>query len=61
MRKYIAFYDDGHDYGEFSFSSSHRANSKANLADAKTAAQRKFGFKRAVCIRITRTQLSMED
>lgn len=33
-RKYLAIWDDGHDYGEFEFYSFHRANSKANIEDA---------------------------
>lgn len=61
MRCYIAFYDDGHDYGEFTFYSSHRANSKANYGDAKKEAQHKFGFKRARCMNITHTQLDYRD
>lgn len=56
-RTYIAFYDDGHDYGEFEFESEHRANSKANLADAKEKAHRKYGYKRAREIVIYSTQL----
>ena len=57
MRKYIAFYDDGHDYGEFEFYSSNRANSKANKEDAKNTAYRLFGYNRALNIRIENTQL----
>lgn len=56
-RTYIAFYDDGHDYGEFEFESEHRANSNANLADAKEKARRKYGYKRACEIVIYSTQV----
>ena len=57
MRSYIAFYDDGHDYGEFDFCSDHRANSKANIEDAKYTALRLYGYNRASRIEITGTQL----
>ena len=56
-RTYIAYYDDGHDYGEFEFNSSHRAGSKDNLEDAKRKARLKYGYKRASHIDIYRTQL----
>ena len=56
-RNYIAMYDDGHDYGVFEFSSTHRAKSKANYEDARAEAKRKYGFKRANCIVIYATQL----
>lgn len=36
FRRYICKYDNGHDYGEIKFISTHRANSKANYEDAKT-------------------------
>lgn len=42
-RTYIAIWDDGHDFGDFIFDSCHRANSKANIEDAKVAARRKYG------------------
>jgi hypothetical protein len=58
-RTYIAFWDDGHDYGEFTFTSSHRARSKENLADAMEAYKRKFGRKHSV--RINWTERSLED
>lgn len=61
VRSYIAFWDDGHDRGEFVFTSCHRANSKANLADAKDTAKHKYGFNRAKCMRITQTMLSYFD
>ena len=57
-RTYIAFYDDGHDYGEFTFESSHRANSKANMEDAMETYKRKFGRKH---IKITSTERSLGD
>ena len=50
-------YDDGHDFGVFEFSSTHRANSKANIEDAKAEARSKYGFKRANSIVIYATQL----
>ena len=56
-RNYIAMYDDGHDFGVFEFSSTHRANSNANIEDAKAEAKRKYGFKRANSIVIYATQL----
>ena len=57
MKNYIAFYDDGHDYGEFTFRSAHQANSKANLEDAKKAAEKRYGYKRAKMLTIINTQL----
>ena len=33
-RKYLACWDDGHDYGEFEFYSCHRAIIKENIKDA---------------------------
>ena len=56
-RKYIAYYDDGHDYDDFEFYSSHRAGSKANLGDAKREAISRYGYKRASYIEIYRTEL----
>ena len=56
-RNYIAMYDDGHDFGVFEVSSTHRANSNANIEDAKAEAKRKYGFKRANSIVIYATQL----
>ena len=32
---YIAYYNNGHEYGNFRFYSMHKANSKANIEDAK--------------------------
>ena len=57
-KTYIAFYDDGHDFGEFEFESNHRAKSAANLADAEEKAKKKYGYKRARAIRILQTQLA---
>ena len=56
-RNYIAMYDDGHDFGVFEFISTHRANSKANIEDAKAEARSKYGIKRANSIVIYATQL----
>lgn len=61
MRKYIAIYDNGHDWGEFVFESKHRANSKANLADAEAAYRRRFGARFARNTRIVKTQLCDYD
>ena len=57
MRHYIAFWNDGHDYGETEFLSTHRANSKANVEDAKAEMMRKFGYKRSRNMNIISTQL----
>lgn len=57
MKTYLACWDDGHDYGEFEFYSDHRANSKANIADAIETAKRNYGRKRAYAMRIYQTQL----
>lgn len=54
-KRYSAFYDNGHDFGEFTFYSSHRANSKANLADARREAAKRWGWRYARAIRITST------
>lgn len=54
-RLYTAYYDDGHDWGTFEFYSSHRANSKANIEDAKRTARNRYGFNRARQIEITCT------
>lgn len=58
MRNYLAFWDDGHDYGEFEFTSYHRANSKANIQDAKDTAISRYGYRRGSQLRITQTQLN---
>ena len=43
LREYRAYWDDGHDRGEFTFYSEHRANSKANLEDARRYMLRTYG------------------
>ena len=50
LKNYIAFYDDGHDCGEFTFESTHRVRSKANLKDAIETYKRKFGYKHKIRI-----------
>ena len=55
MRKYLADYDDGHDFGTFEFYSEHRANSKANIEDAKSEARKRYGHARAARIEILST------
>ena len=57
-REYIAFYDDGHDFGEFLFYSERRAGSKANKEDARAAAIKIYGYNRAQRIKIFRTELN---
>ena len=57
-REYIAFYDDGHDFGEFLFYSKHRAGSEANKEDARSAASKKFGHNRTQQIKILCTELN---
>ena len=54
---YLAIYDDGRGYGEFEFDSEHRANSKANLEDAKKKSISKYGYKRAKQINIIQVQI----
>lgn len=56
-RKYIAFYDDGHDFGEIVFFSTHRANSKANIQDAKNEISKRYGNRRAKQVIINSTVL----
>ena len=58
LRTYIAFWDDGHDRGEFEFCSEHRANSKANLEDAQNYYRRKYGYARSKQIEIMSTALT---
>lgn len=53
-RKYLATYDDGHDYGSFEYTSEHRSGSKANKADALAAYHKMYGFRE---IRIIHTEL----
>lgn len=57
QRLYIAYWDDGHDRGDFTFYSSHRANSKPNLEDAYESYFNKYGYSRASKITITATCL----
>ena len=54
FRRYLAMYDDGHDYGSFTFESAHRAGSRANKEDAWSAALRILGYDRARRIKITK-------
>lgn len=46
MRKYLATFDNGHDYFEVEFESEHRAGSKANAEDARWAMKQKYGWGR---------------
>lgn len=57
-RLYRGFWDDGHDYGEFDYYSTHRNNSKENLEDAYREYQKRHG--RSHKIKITRTYLVKE-
>ena len=57
-REYIAFYDDGHDFGEFLFYSEHRAGSEANKKDARAAAIKAYGYNRAQRMKILRAELN---
>lgn len=59
LRRYVAVYDDGHDFGEFEFWSYHRAGSKENIKDGYKEAARKFGSKR--CWKITITYVGLRD
>lgn len=56
-RKYRAFYDDGHDSSDVEFYSCHRANSKANIQDAKSEIRKRYGSGRAERVRISYTTL----
>lgn len=56
-KKYRAYYDDGHDTGEFEFWSKYKANSKKNRMDAEKEALKKFGLPRFRQIIIVSTQL----
>ena len=56
-RLYIAFWDDGHDCGEFEFYSTHRANSKANIDDAYSEYLGRYGRSMYRYITITSTCL----
>ena len=44
MRKYLATFDNGHDYFEVEFESEHRAGSKANAEDARYTMKQKHGW-----------------
>ena len=61
MKHYIAFYDDGHDYGEFEYVSDYRNGSKANMRDAKEEFRRKFGSRLLQKVHIYHTELSNRD
>lgn len=54
-KQYMAFYTDWHDNGQFTFYSTHRANSNPNLDDAYAEARKRYGNKRAKAITITNT------
>lgn len=56
IRRYLAMYDDGHDYGSFTFESVHRAGSKANKEDAWSAAVRILGYNRVRQIKIIKIE-----
>ena len=58
QRKYLACYDDGHDYGEFNYYSYYRANSRKNLEDAYAEYRRKYGRKP---VKITSVFLEEEE
>lgn len=47
-RQYTATWDNGHEYGEFDFYSEYRANSKANIKDAKEESRRKYGYEKTI-------------
>lgn len=49
-KKYLAIWDDGHDYGEFVFYSRHRANSKKNLEDAMNTYHKRYGYSHKIKI-----------
>ena len=53
MRKYRAFYDNGHDTGEFEFCSNHIKGSKANLKDAYRQYHKHYGYSKHNTIKIT--------
>ena len=56
-RRYVAFYDNGRDYGEFVFYSLYRKGSKANMVDALNVMARKYGLKLAYQTYIKRIKL----
>lgn len=43
LRKYVAYYDNGHEYGSFIYHSHSRAGIKQNLNDAKAKARLMYG------------------
>lgn len=47
-RWYTAYWDDGHDHGEFDFFSEHRADSRANMEDARDESYRKYGYRKTI-------------
>lgn len=53
-REYLAYADNGRDYIEFTFYSTHRANSKDNKSDAESHYRRRHG--KSVRILSTRLQ-----
>lgn len=44
-RQYTAYADNGRDYVTFEFESTHRANSKCNLLDARIQYKKKHGYR----------------
>lgn len=56
-RLYRAFYDNGHDYGEFEFYSSHRAGSKANFEDAKNTMMKNYSYYDVKSMKVLNTML----
>ena len=49
-RLYRAYWDDGHDRGEFEFYSIYRANSKNNLNDATNSYNKTYGYSHKIKI-----------
>ena len=60
MRRYLAEYDDGHDFGKFEYWSDHRNGSAANHYDAEQTFIRHHGLKRFKQITIIRTYLQRD-
>lgn len=52
-KKYIATFDDGHDYITVQYKSLHRNGSRANREDALRAYRRQNGWSRAVTLKST--------
>lgn len=52
-RKYRAFWDDGHDTGEFEYYSSHRNYSKGNMEDMRATYLLKYGYSRYKAVRFS--------